>query len=530
MSTTNTKSDPAQLVPAKDIRLRFEYFVVTSIVMFVGWWIVAEAATADGVDVRWNWRCWQWIGFGALLLVPAFLTAGFAPRLHRGWTERIKPDGKNVSLKALIVGGIIVTFILAGSHYYWQAETLTAAGESVWSLESREVLDVSRSVAFSLGALGAIAALLVGYRRQKTTEEAHDHEVDKARADRKLERTKQEDEGVARLHDRFTKAVEQLANGDPTIRLGAVYVLGALAFDWLAVREFRQRQVCVDMLCAYLRSTPKISADVAEDQRDTHILDALKKDQDVRKAALQTLSEINTLHATRGEIPSPGLAQSHRDLYRRQTEKGPIPETRIDLNGITLRGLDLRHVNLAHLPLDGADLTDANLESANLTRTTLSNATLDNATLDGAKLIRTNLRLASLKGVSLIGALLFRPALQMATITTRENPFGSFTRSVLVGVRLHNVWEFSAKGMLVTMDDETFDHNSGYMDVDEPKDGTPGRRNIAEKNDEYERVKELIDAINPEIPSQTFSLITTLTIARGVTKKKEDSAGGGDPA
>ncbi|KAF0957708.1 pentapeptide repeat-containing protein [Rhodococcus sp. T7] len=527
MSRTTTKSKPTT---AELIRLHIEYFVVTAIVVFVGWWIVAEAATDDGVNVWWNWSYWGWTGFVALLLVPASLIAGFAQQFSRMLTKRIKPDGKNVSLKALIVGGIIVTFILAGMHYYWQAEMLTAAGESVWSLESREVLDVSRSVAFSLGALGAIAALLVGYRRQKTTEQAHDHEVDKARADRKLERTKQEDEGVARLHDRFAKAVEQLANADPTIRLGAVYVLAALAFDWLAIREFRQRQVCVDMLCAYLRSTPKISADVTEGHSDTPLLDALKKDQDVRKAALQTLSEINTLHATKGKTPSPGLAQSHRDLYRRQTEKGAIPETRIDLNGITLSGLDLRHVNLAHLSLDGADLTGANLKSADLTRTTLSNATLDNTTLDGAKLIYTNLRHARLEGVSLVGALLFKPTLHMATITTREDPFGSFTRSVLVGVRLHHVWKFSARGMLVTMDDETFDHNLGYMDIDEPNDGTPAHRNITEKNDEYERVKGLIDAINPEIPSQTFSIITDVTIDHGVIKKDVGSAGGKDSA
>ncbi|WLF51502.1 pentapeptide repeat-containing protein [Rhodococcus opacus] len=523
MSTTTTKTEPTT---AELIRLHVEYFVVTAIVMFVGWWIVAEAATDDGVNVWWNWSCWGWTGFVALLLVPASLIAGFAPQFSRMLTKRIKPDGKNVSLKVLIVGGIIVTFILAGMHYYWQAEMLTAAGESVWSLESREVLDVSRSVAFSLGALGAIAALLVGYRRQKTTEQAHDHEVDKARADRKLERTKQEDEGVARLHDRFAKAVEQLANGDPTIRLGAVYVLAALAFDWLAVREFRQRQVCVDILCAYLRSTPKISPDVAEDQRDTNILDALKRDQDVRKAALQALSEINFLDDTKGKKTSTGLARSHRNLYRRQAKKGAIPETRIDLNGITLRGLDLHHVNLAHLPLAGANLTDVNLKGADLTRTTLNKATLENVTLDEAKLIYTDLTLASLEGVSLNGTLFFRTKLKSATITTRAQPFGAFTRAVLVGVRLHNVWHFSAKGMLVTMDAETYDHNFGYMEFGEPEDGVPAVRNITKETREYERVKGLIDAINPKIPSQTFSLITKVTIDHRVTKEEGSTVGG----
>ena len=83
----------------------------------------------------------------------------------------------------------------------------------------------------------------MGYRRQKSTDDAHQQELDKhahevqkhadevdaARKNLALERDKQRAEQISKLHDRYAQAVEQLADDKVTIRLGGVYVLAALA-------------------------------------------------------------------------------------------------------------------------------------------------------------------------------------------------------------------------------------------------------------------------------------------------------------
>lgn len=289
--------------------LRALSFVSAVSAAFICWWIVAEALTPDGVDVRWDWGWRQWIAFGVGLLVPGLLAGWKAPELRKWWFKHVKPDGETLSLKWLVGLGLFGTLVVAASLIYWQAELLTLDGESVSSVDSPELLDITRSTAFSLGAIGAIAALLVGYRRQKSTEDAHQQELDKhahevqkhadevdaARKNLALERDKQRAEQISKLHDRYAKAVEQLADDKVTIRLGGVYVLAALAEDWRERDNYRQQQVCVDMLCSYLRSAEykavesESASGEASDQIDW---DKLKADQPVRKAALECLSEI----------------------------------------------------------------------------------------------------------------------------------------------------------------------------------------------------------------------------------------------
>ncbi|MFF2027009.1 pentapeptide repeat-containing protein [Rhodococcus koreensis] len=516
MSTAKTKSGSVQRTRAPVILRRIKYFVVTSIVMFVGWWIVAEFATDDGVNVWWNWSCWGWTGFVALLVVPASLTAGFAPWLSKNWTTRIKPDGKNVSLKALIVGGIIVTFILAGLHYYWQAEMLTAEGESVWSLDSREVLDVSRSVAFSLGALGAIAALLVGYRRQKSTEESHKQTVKTDRENLKVEHDKRKAEDLAGLHDRYAKAVEQLANSNPTIRLGGVLVLGALANDWLAKGDYRQRQVCVDLLCAYLRSEPDVPAEVEENNHDQYRLALLKKDQDVRKAALESLSETRSLDYSKGSAKrAPWLAPQLLELYRTLQKDDPIPAAQVDLRGITLRGLNLRRARLAHLYLISSDLSGADLSQADLTSTNLTNATMNEVVLHRAAMVRTNLNYATLDGVDLSGAVLFKTPMVGTKVAALSPPKQSrgLSRAVLIGVKIRNASRFSASGINVVMDEETFGPSRNYLSADKP--GTkPEIRDLLSSRQDRASVSQLLQTNKLAFPIERLMILNRLRIEK----------------
>ena len=475
---------------------------------FICWWIVAEALTPDGVNVRWDWDWRQWIAFGVGLLVPGLLAGWRAPDLRKWWFKHVKPDGGTLSLKWLVGLGLFATVVVAASLIYWQAELLTLDGESVSSVESAELLDITRSTAFSLGAIGAIAALLVGYRRQKSIEDAHQQELDKhshevqkhadevdaAQKNLALERDKQRAEQISKLHDRYAKAVEQLADDKVTIRLGGVYVLAALAEDWRARDNYRQHQVCVDMLCSYLRSAEyKVvdsESDEASDQLDW---DKLKKDQPVRKAALECLSEIK-----RREVEGPegvwakGVGELKKLAYGSLgISTAPL---RMDLQGIPLVGLELRHARLAYLHLESAKLMSADLTGADLTSAKLNHAAMNGATLAGTNLTRTDLSDASIINCSLKGAYIIGTKLANATITP---PYvggdGSMDGAILIGVDFAAAFRAVGTGSSVIIDEETLDSARDYMNGGEGQ--SIRRRPLdADDPDDLARVRNLLAA------------------------------------
>ncbi len=90
--------------------------------------------------------------------------------------------------------------------------------------------EVIRTALATLTFAGAVLAGVYAYRKQRLAEsDAH-------RADEQ------------QLAERFTTAAEQLGHDQAAVRLAGVYAMARLADDWI-----EQRQVCVDVLCAYLR-------------------------------------------------------------------------------------------------------------------------------------------------------------------------------------------------------------------------------------------------------------------------------------
>ncbi|MFE4923169.1 pentapeptide repeat-containing protein [Streptomyces sp. NPDC056661] len=90
--------------------------------------------------------------------------------------------------------------------------------------------DVLKATVTALTLVGAVLAGLYAYRKQLLAEgDAH-------RAD------------ASQLAERYTTAAEQLGHDQAAVRLAGVYALARLADDWA-----EQRQVCIDVLCAYLR-------------------------------------------------------------------------------------------------------------------------------------------------------------------------------------------------------------------------------------------------------------------------------------
>ncbi|MEU3735957.1 hypothetical protein AB0E78_02605 [Streptomyces sp. NPDC032198] len=93
-----------------------------------------------------------------------------------------------------------------------------------------KVQDVIKTTVTVLTLTGAVLAGLYAYRKQLLDEGAS-HRAD-----------------ATQLAERYTAAAEQLGHDQPAVRLAGVYAMARLADDWP-----EQRQVCIDVLCAYLR-------------------------------------------------------------------------------------------------------------------------------------------------------------------------------------------------------------------------------------------------------------------------------------
>ncbi|PJN38968.1 hypothetical protein CG747_20710 [Streptomyces sp. CB02959] len=93
-----------------------------------------------------------------------------------------------------------------------------------------DVNDVIKTTVTVLTLVGAVLTGIYAYRKQLLAEgDAH-------RAD------------ASQLADRYSAAAEQLGHEQAAVRLAGVYAMARLADDWP-----EQRQVCIDVLCAYLR-------------------------------------------------------------------------------------------------------------------------------------------------------------------------------------------------------------------------------------------------------------------------------------
>lgn len=81
-----------------------------------------------------------------------------------------------------------------------------------------------------VAGIGGVVALVVTYRRQRVNEQ------DQLREQTRL------------FNERFASACAQLGHDRAAVRLAGIYAVAGLADDWAD-----QRQVCIDVLCAYLR-------------------------------------------------------------------------------------------------------------------------------------------------------------------------------------------------------------------------------------------------------------------------------------
>ncbi|QFU94578.1 pentapeptide repeat-containing protein [Amycolatopsis sp. YIM 10] len=173
----------------------------------------------------WNWLTWQagaGIG-GGLLLLAALVVArrGGIATTVLGWL-----------VVALVVAGGVLTGLL-----WLLGWPSLPPGAAFGPPQLLELLKIALAV---VAGLGGVVLLAVNLRRQRVTEK--EHELAERHGHREATRA---------FNERFGVAAEQLAHASPAVRLAGVYAMAGLADGWSA-----QRQVCVGVLCGYLRVAP----------------------------------------------------------------------------------------------------------------------------------------------------------------------------------------------------------------------------------------------------------------------------------
>lgn len=176
--------------------------------------------------------------------------------------------------------------------------------------------------------------------------------------------------------DLFTKAIDQLASDQVSVRHGGVYAL-----EQLSELDARYRGHAHALLTAFVRQR----APWPPAKPDSEVL--------AERARLQ------------GGLPD-DVGAAITVLGRQAMIVGDAESEleRVDLRGADLAGLNLPKVCFAHANLDDAGLIGANLASAAFVEATLRNANLSNANLREADLTGALLDGATLRGADLSNA------------------------------------------------------------------------------------------------------------------------------
>ncbi|MFD4932897.1 pentapeptide repeat-containing protein, partial [Peribacillus butanolivorans] len=259
---------------------------------------------------------------------------------------------------------------------------------------------------------------ILAYHRQRALDQAntlverqHQHKI---AADQREHTASTE----RNLRDRYTTCAEQLAHDTAAIRLAGVYALASLADDWHTFGNNDERQVCIDLLCAYLRTEPPkprrngidTSIQLLEGQEES----VAREEQHVRTAIINAIRIRTT---PRDGIPA-AWSRCEFDLTGANL-------TRVYLVGADLTGANLSEANLTGASLSYTELSwvlmvGANLSGADLGKANLSGAIAINANLAGAIMTKAKLSDAQLHGATLTGTDLTRANLTNANLAKAD--------------------------------------------------------------------------------------------------------------
>lgn len=162
-------------------------------------------------------------------------------------------------------------------------------------------------VLFGLGGIIAVVGVTLSVARHQEELETQDRDRTRLADDRQKESNRRNEwmslrdaEIERELRARFVTTVDMLDTGAAVKRSAALYALGALADDWEAHGRPDEVQVCIDVLCGYLRAPLDESHNVADlavrqvgyDVIGAHLRDEPRRswsgyEVDLRKAIIQ---------------------------------------------------------------------------------------------------------------------------------------------------------------------------------------------------------------------------------------------------
>jgi uncharacterized protein YjbI with pentapeptide repeats len=385
------------------------------------------------------------------------------------------PKPHRMPLLVLVVVGTIAVTVLGVALFGWLAWLLSHQpapwhdpnGWRAWvsQVDGAKMFDSARTTATLLAIIGVGGAALVAYRRQDSVERSHQVAIDaqetavkqfkldsdKYELDRErhqLETERRTDDRERELRSRFTTIAEQLGSNNFGVRHAGAYALASLADDWHRFGNDTERQVCVDLLCAQLRS-PRQREEIETEEYGTHWRDS-PEDIEVRKTMVALI---------RSHRPVTGADDPNNWKCCSIDLSGADLSTFI-LNETDLSSANLDDANLSHTRLVGADLSEAmmarvavagtNFTEANLTRATLASASFsdtaeeaDRAVFDRAELYCAYLTSSFLPGAkfntaNLQGAIIHNARLHRASFADANLVDASLIHSTLDGVNFRN--------------------------------------------------------------------------------------------
>jgi hypothetical protein len=261
--------------------------------------------------------------------------------------------------------------------------------------KDRASAEASTRVGMLAGLAGVVAfgTLVVAARTYRITERGH-------------------------LTDRYTKAIEQLGDGNLDVRLGGIYALEQLAADSPKTRD---QSTIVEVLSAFVRVHSQPEHDVDDDDDE----DAQDQPSEDIQAAVTVLARLPQrkgvrradLHGAylRGVVISRGQVTMF-DTSRGRVVRWSAP-SRHEGETANMRGAIFAGADLAYAVLNSANLSEAVFSDADLSGAMISGADLTGARLEGADLEGAMLDQADLSHTSMEEADLTRTWLADANLT-----------------------------------------------------------------------------------------------------------------
>ena len=156
--------------------------------------------------------------------------------------------------------------------------------------------DLRLALLYTTGGAIAALGLLETYRKNTNDRTKANADINAALKNQEhqtkvlKEQSRQFDENAfkerkAERRERYTKAVEQLGDGKAPVRMGGVYTLVGLVDEWLEEKSlsdderFKEGQVIINNLCAYIRSPFTLASHYDELSQDSPTPEGIYKDK-----------------------------------------------------------------------------------------------------------------------------------------------------------------------------------------------------------------------------------------------------------